>query len=206
MPLVQVYHQIMDDVTPVCEIKEDLFRRHSRVAEFALSREPGPVKRLVFRRVEAGAIQFILNKIKGRRGNRALYVRVHELPLKKVVDVYEALERMQIDPPQPHVENFITGYISHNRVTPVEFRAVYGVFDEHRDTSKVLRTLIHQMAWNLINKNYTDAEVEEFRVKVWIFPTVDREIKARMDELAKRPSVAAKLKAQRTVQDAAGTE
>ncbi|KAK3070505.1 hypothetical protein LTR53_010352 [Teratosphaeriaceae sp. CCFEE 6253] len=169
-------------------IEEQRIRAHSKTVRDALETisSDSTAKKVVLYGASPAALRFILQRIKGQAPLGQLHIKVHDMPLARAVAVYMAIEVLQVEPTQPHIEGHVLGYISHNNVTPDELMAVGIASYRRQSTSKMYRTLIQQVAWGLVHARYTEQEAGALQVKARQWVEFHDELHAKVMELQSR--------------------
>ncbi|KAK0302182.1 hypothetical protein LTR01_008916 [Friedmanniomyces endolithicus] len=104
------------------------------------------------------------------------------MALGRVFAVWEATEVLDIRPPQPHIEGHVISHTSHHTVTPEQMWVVAVASLHRRQTSKIFRTLIHQVAWNLVRHRYSEAGAEPLQDKAKEWPDLQFTIEEKLNQ------------------------
>ncbi|EMC90872.1 hypothetical protein BAUCODRAFT_571457 [Baudoinia panamericana UAMH 10762] len=195
MSVVQIYLQAHVHHGLLEIVDEDRIRAHSVTISDALGqRDPTKlVKQVTLTGSAAAALKFVLIRVKNKKNKMGLHMKVHDLPLVRVVAIYQAVELLRIRPVQPHIEGHITGHVSHNLVTPEEMIAVHRVFESRRETSKVWRTMVHQLGWYIANDRVSDEDRDALEKAAQALPSLHGEILSKGKELLEKRTVKERL-------------
>ena len=149
-----------------------------------------------------GPTKLILNVIE-KCNNGRLYIKVHDGSLERAIVILEAVYRLQIEPTQFHIENYVVGYISHKKLTPSEMITIHRAFGEVREASRVWKIMIHQTAWNVNNNFYTPREASELQEAAIKYDGLDEAVRAKIGELKHCRENYAEMKAEEETRQAA---
>lgn len=164
----------------------DLIKQHSAtVRNIVDSQQPSLVYQVQFTNVAPPAIDWILKKIKANKPNKALYLKVHDLPLIQAICIEEAVRRMRIEPAQPHIEGHILGYVSHNIVTPSEMVTIHKAY-HNISGSRIHKALIHHLSYNMIGGSIDSMLNDELFEAAQPFPALVTAVEVKLKELKDR--------------------
>ncbi|KAK1074976.1 hypothetical protein LTR12_006305 [Friedmanniomyces endolithicus] len=135
------------------------------------------------------ALIYVIHRIAGKKETRDLHIKVHDMPLERVLAVWEATEVLDVRPAQPHIEGHVIGYISHHAVTPEQMWVVAVASLQRRQSSKIFRTLIHQVAWNLVHQRYSEDGAQALQDKAKEWPDLHFTIDKKVLELKEKKAV-----------------
>ncbi|KAK0312344.1 hypothetical protein LTR82_013976 [Friedmanniomyces endolithicus] len=135
------------------------------------------------------ALIYVIHRIAGKKETRDLHIKVHDMPLERVLAVWEATEVLGIRPAQPHIEGHVIGYISHYAITPEQMWVVAVASLHRRQSSKIFRTLIHQVAWNLVHQRYSEDGAQALQDKAREWPDLHFTIDKKVTELKEKKAI-----------------
>ena len=168
-------------------VDEAIITKHSIFVRNAVDDSVPGDKTVFIRGASPGPLTFVLDMIvKNYSTMTDTTIRVHKEPLTKCVMVYEALEVLQVDPPQGKVEGHITGYVAHHQLTPDEMVAVHRVFEAKQNVSRAWPTMVHQIGWDHIHAKYTEAQAEALQTAARQYPSLHNAIDTKITELSIR--------------------
>ncbi|TKA82540.1 hypothetical protein B0A55_02278 [Friedmanniomyces simplex] len=144
-------------------LPEDRIRTHSASIDRALAAQvnySAAEKTVHLSGAAPAALKYVIHRIAGKKETQSLHIKVHDMPLDRAVAVFEATEVLGIRPE----EMWVVTIASLHR----------------RQTSKIFRTLVHQVAWNLVHQRYSEDEAQALqdRAKEWpdLHFTVDKKV------------------------------
>lgn len=187
MSTVQLFLQIATGPVLLDSIDEDRIRAHSSRVDDTLGPKTTtslPIKTVTLTGAAPGPLKYILERIKNNQQGRTLHIKVHDMPLPKVVAVFEAYDVLQVQPAQLQIENHIVGHISHHVTAPDEMVAVARCFYQRQETSRVWRVLIQQVGWNVVHGKYTSEQTEHLQKTAReAYPALENEVVEKIKEL-----------------------
>jgi len=173
-------------------VPEERIRAHSASINRALAPrddDPSTEKTICLFGAAPAALIYVIHRIAGKKETRDLHIKVHDMQLERVLAVWEATEVLDVQPPQPHIEGHVIGYISHHAITPEQMWVVAVASLRRRQSSKIFRTLIHQVAWNLVHQRYSEDEAQAMQDKAKEWPDLHFTIDKKVVELREKKAL-----------------
>lgn len=187
MPTVQIYIRTPNRFGSLAVLEEKRIRTHSQTIDRILSSNnntsPRPQKQTVILEGAApAALTYLLDRIRTNKESPNLHIKVHDLSLPKAVAIWEAAELLDLQPPQPHIQGHVIGYIAHAVLTPTEMGVLHRCFYPRREACKVWRVMVHQVAWCIVNGAYEEAEAVELKVAAMEWPELVEAVDGKIHE------------------------
>ncbi|KAK0296944.1 hypothetical protein LTR54_004762 [Friedmanniomyces endolithicus] len=151
-------------------VPEERIRAHSASINRALAPrddDPSTEKTICLFGAAPAALIYVIHRIAGKKETRDLHIK----------------------PPQPHIEGHVIGYISHHAITPEQMWVVAVASLRRRQSSKIFRTLIHQVAWNLVHQRYSEDEAKAMQDKAKEWPDLNFTIDKKVVELREKKAL-----------------
>lgn len=119
MSVVHLYAEGADGASSLVDVLDErIIVAHSKTIRNAVAAMPPAVtKDITITGAAPAALRFVTSYIKTLKRKEALHLQVRPLPLIKAIAIYQAVEALQVEPAQPHVEGHIIGYTSHMPIT-----------------------------------------------------------------------------------------
>ena len=139
------------------------------------------------------------------RGN-AVRILVHDGTIPRAVMILQAINALELEPVQPHVENHIVGHVSHEKLKPEEMVAIHTAFGHLGEASRIWRVMIHQIAWDSVHEKYTEEEKQKLVDKTLKLPDLDKALLKKAEYLAQKKASAEANKAAKERREEAKTK
>ena len=189
MAQVQVWLVIEHQNKLVITLAESKIRAHSAAIAHLLDvkSHPNPAIKQVFfdRLASLGAMDFLLARIKSH-DRTVLHIKVHDLPLQRVVAIWEASVLLQLQPEQPQIERGLIGEISHRQLTPDEMVTVARVAFQNQHSSRMWDVLVQQLSWDIVHDRYDDKQRKELFAAAAPYQALVEAVTAKKDFLQQK--------------------
>lgn len=185
MAVVQVYVQHQGEWVRCYGVRLNVVNQHLRAISRALSeRAPDERRDVYLSGVTRGPLTFVLDELHEQR--KALHLNLHLFSLPYAIAVWQAVEVLQLKPPQPHVTGHITGHINHHTITPEELVAIQTAFGSVPKSHEVWQGVIHQLPWLFLNREYGEDDRNEIVRLVKLDSELDAALERKYNELLRR--------------------
>lgn len=178
---------------------EMLLNRVSAVARQQIRDSPRGRPVLVqLSRTSKGPIREIMEL--ARRYGRRTRVKADEYSLPKAIMLFQALESLQFDPPQPRVYGHIKYEIAHKKLEPIDVQTIDKAFPEGH---KLWALMVHHLAWDFHRKKFEEDEgwnlIRELQQRSNLYDAfIDKGLEfKRRDEAKARKEAGAEAKKER---------
>jgi len=184
MAQVKIYVTKNGTSTLVRTLPESLLSKCSRTIRNLLENQHGLEKEVHFTGISPAPLDFVLTEI--LKNGTKTYIRVHKEPLERAVAIFQAIEALAVEPPQPQVDGFIVQHIAHNQITPQGMVAVHLAYESRKETSKAWPTMVHQMSWDFTNGHYEADDAAALQNAADPYPTLLAAVDAKIKYLEQR--------------------
>ena len=184
MPNANVYLTWNGQTRFLQAVDETVISRYSRVARNALQSQTVRPKRVDISDVSPGPLKFVIEKAV-KHGNNVRII-VHDGSIPRAVMILQAINALDMEPAQPHVEQHIVGHISHERIKPDEMVAIHTAFGHEGVNNRIWRVMLHQIAWDSIHEKFTVDQKAALVEATKKLPDLDAALLQRAQYLARK--------------------
>ena len=166
-------------------VKEKDLVKVSKFARKALAGKTGTSKRLDMIGIAPPALTMVLQQAL-KQGEKTC-IGIKNLSVQHVVCLLEAINKLELEPPQPHVEGQLVYHLANKKITPTEMTFVHIAFGHLRENSKPWRVMVHQIAWDTIHNDHNPAEdIQALQAEAQKHPDLHDAINAKINEIKEK--------------------
>ena len=186
---VNVFVKRDGDNIPILTVTQAALLRISRTARPALRSQRRSPKQVIFTGCAPAAVRYVLDEMLKKRTNNHVTVNIKDKTFDHVVAMLEAVNTLQLEPPQPHIEGFVVYHLAHKKIQPSNLRVVHQAFGYLGHASKAWRVMVHQIAWDSLNLDkaiHTEANLSDLAAEIAKHPALEVAIEQKYYELDQR--------------------
>lgn len=167
----------------VAAIKRDLVVKHSKNVRETLEANP-TANDVVIPGAAKGPLHHVLEFMK--KGKQPLRIGISHEEFVKGIAIFQAVKALDVEPAQPQVENHIIYVITQHMITADQVEIIQRASNRLGTDSRIYSAMVQAVAYNVLHKNFTLAQVTAIKNVARAMPPLDSVIQDKVNELDAR--------------------